>query len=1135
MSSNNNKITSDVITYTNDSAPIMRSEDNTSRTVTRLSPNSHRIDDILGRYVIMPKATWSSSQGPGEILRSYVLPDDLFIRSQNLRDKLTRYTYLRADFDVLLTVNPSAFHQGKLWVMFDPLGNDVGRRGFKGVNLTRATGFPGVKWDIATGAPCQFHIPYRAPLDAIDLVDGKFDLGNLHLVVFGSLDTISDESNTSLDVKVQIKMSNIELYGPTDKPLSERYFPSPFSAHSNGTPYDEIDHEADDESERARPRPRRRNRRRRCCNDNILKSVATLLRCCSTPVRGCKAHTNEGPSAEENKKSAAGIISGPAAVVNSVASALEPVPIIGEVAGVVAWASRIVGGVAATFGFNKEDSLASSSLYENLPAARYTNADGLTNSVKLGMLPDNRITDMTRFGTASDEMDIGYIGSVPQFVERYSIDIDDDAGTLVCALPVTPAMCSATTNLTTSYQITNLGYVAAQHKFWAGTMNYAFEITKTDLHSLRLRFTYIPGSNIMEITDSLVKDISQFPSSFSQVVEFKKENSSFAISVPFQQNRAVLPVKVGCMGAKDLADDVTYRAKCHNGWIVVTIENPLVRASTVSKTVQFHVSTGCGEDMKFFDPVSGYITPNTMPTRVPYQDKRDKTIYAHTFDQEETEEIIDPRKTSFGSIIGDASPTKRVDTNVGQRVFGEEYINLRQLTRRFTDLTYYRTRDTGDRIQPSISPNGWFLDMADFNAVPTPNLVLTNPQDWIRSPERNGMAATSQMRLLSFMYRGFIGSRRYHIEANNMVSSRPYRIKAATTEEYSILPINEVTQFEDNPAFRSQEVYTNSVFEHSQDGSMNNVLQVTVPYKRTANFSLITDELPLVENPRPYLYCDVNPHNVTDRFTIKIREAAGDDFTFGMMVGVPSVEIVDSGYSPKVDELATYCFVLGDWANASTNPIKGQTFLSTASQGLVPIGTYVLITDINSTHVTLAFKDTLGNPRSGNFTHATAEKFLEYYYYDPNILPSPTPVSELTDIRSALHALSFRVNNTNYVFSEVTDAGKIVYKDNNNNKITYPKLSEFLSTIQSSSYILNDIEYVAFIEDQYLNMSIIGSTFLGYTVIDFNQDTAKYTLNGGISHGLNVIISNVRSGTYHDWVGPEHWIMQAWLDNHNSK
>lgn len=1151
MNTNENKIISDVITYSNDSSPNIQQDNMSLMPKTKLAPNSHRIDDILNRYVILSDAHWPSSADAGEVIASYVLPDDLFRASKNLRDKISRFTYFRANFEILLTVNCSAFNKGKLWVFHDPMGNNVGSRGFQVTDsLTRATGFPGVKWDIATGKPCTYKVDYKAPLNAIDLVNGEFDLGNLHLVVFGKQTTTTEAPASTLVVKVQVKMTDLQLYLPTDKPISDRYFPLPeLDAHSALTAYDEVDTiPSSKPPKEQRPQKNGRNRKRRRRHDNLARNIATLLRCCSGKIPNCNAHTAEGPSSEAEKKSSLGIISGPAAVVESVASALEPIPILGEVAGQVAWAAGLVKGAASFFGFNKEDSLASSSLYENLPAARYTNADGLTNSVSLSMLPNNRITDLKRFGTSADEMDIGYIGSVPQFVTKTSIDVDDASRSLVMAFPVTPALCEEIADgLSVSYDVTNLGFVACQHKFWNGTLNYNFELTKTDLHSVRLRFTYIPGSNILEIDDELIENATSFASSFSQVVEFKKNNSSFSFSVPFQQNRAALAVRAGCLGAKDLVNDTTFQAMCHNGWILITIENPLIAASTVSTDVQCHLSIGCGDDMKFFEPVSDYVTPDMLPKRVPYQDKREDNapsteeldnLVAHTFDQETTDEIVDPRHAVFLSINQDASPTTRVDTSTGEAIFGEEYINLRQLTRRFTDLTFYHTRDPTDRIQPSVSTNGLFLDMACFDSVPNENCVLSDPETWVRKTHKtNKWLETSQMRILSHLYRGFAGSRRYQVEAYNSVSSRHFRIGANVTPDFSVGHINEITQFgSDDNKFRSQDFYTNSVFQHTQDGSLNNVLQVTVPYKRTTNFSLITDEYPLKENPRPFLFVDCKPYNPADKFEIKIREAAGDDFTYGMLVGAPRVTKIDANLVVSYDDLATYCYFMGDWGEKK-NPEKGQFFKVLNSQGLVPKNTYVLISDINASHVQVTYKDGMEKVRTASFTHAAASSFLEFYTYDPSILPDPTPIHKLTDIRSALQALAFTISDKPYVFDTVSDAGEIVYRSLvDSQTIKYPKLSEFLDTIsQGTSYNVNNLEYIDFIEDQYKNLDIIGSTFLGYTVIDFNHNAAQYTLNGGISHGLNVIIANVKSGTYHDWVGPEHWIMQAWLDFHDGK
>lgn len=107
-------------------------------------------------------------------------PDALLVASTNMVRKLDYFTYFRANVKVKIVFNATPFQSGKYWLYFSPY-DTICNRGARNYAANQ-TGYPGTELDIASGAPIELKVPYCAPLSHYNLVDGHSNMGHLFMV-----------------------------------------------------------------------------------------------------------------------------------------------------------------------------------------------------------------------------------------------------------------------------------------------------------------------------------------------------------------------------------------------------------------------------------------------------------------------------------------------------------------------------------------------------------------------------------------------------------------------------------------------------------------------------------------------------------------------------------------------------------------------------------------------------------------------------------------------------------------------------------------------------------------------------------------------------------------------------------------
>jgi len=140
-----------------------------------------------------PQALWHSNGGVGE-------------RDNVILTTLNKWRYLKADFNVRVAFNATAYTQGKFVMFYIPLGTKVEA---ESVDLTRAFQLRHAIIDANSEKDyTSFTIPFEPIYGAIDLVDGMGEMGFLGVLPYN---TLKDATIKELISKVQINLTNVSL------------------------------------------------------------------------------------------------------------------------------------------------------------------------------------------------------------------------------------------------------------------------------------------------------------------------------------------------------------------------------------------------------------------------------------------------------------------------------------------------------------------------------------------------------------------------------------------------------------------------------------------------------------------------------------------------------------------------------------------------------------------------------------------------------------------------------------------------------------------------------------------------------------------------------------------------------------
>lgn len=290
-------------------------------------------------------------------------------------------------------------------------------------------------------------------------------------------------------------------------------------------------------------------------------------------------------------------------------SKFKPIPVIGAGAGVVSMAVGAASKVIKALGFAIPANVAISQpfWYRN---ARLMQCEDVANSIPLAPFPNPYVVkDPTFVGTTFEEFDITTYLSHPTYYTHFKISGTDLAESIIYAFPVEPDIYITELDETNYGVPTRLSFLSRLFYWWRGGIRFHFSFTASRFHTMRLRFTWFPypPTDASDFTKP-IKNLTQNQlSTLPSIIFDINGDSECSFTVPFLQ-----PVEWKRMRDEPLgAPVVDYNNYC-NGYIYISVVNPLVNSASESATsgIFGQIFVSAAEDFQFAQPTLESIHGN---------------------------------------------------------------------------------------------------------------------------------------------------------------------------------------------------------------------------------------------------------------------------------------------------------------------------------------------------------------------------------------------------------------------------------------------------------------------------------------------------------------------------------------------
>lgn len=383
----------------------------------------------------------------------------------------------------------------------------------------------------------------------------------------------------------------------------------------------------------------------------------------------------EGTLASSFKSGAARLIDGMAAIGNNL--------------GITPAVNATLKTIAA-FGFSKPISDTPVQSVRLMPANQLITNDGVYESHEMGM--SNGIAIMREdgiFGSDVDECSFEYITGRPNFRMNFEVKDTDPAGKVLVSTQVSPFYFvpqPSSDNNWMSHQC----LIAMQFRHWLASVVFNFTAYATQFHSLKLRFTFIPGYKT-DGEDNLSECIST-------VVHFGNNTTHELIIEPVTNT----PFRNSPFNSETYTTEDKIWSTCSLGRLIISIESPLKVTNTVAsssirvigtfhlKNPIFHVPADL--NIKLINPTASFKTQEKFKedkinfTDNPiYISKEDLVENGLTFENDIYPNSSTPTQTQSSQMTL-ISENNHVGVNVDKlvkMVAGERLLNIKQLLKQF--------------------------------------------------------------------------------------------------------------------------------------------------------------------------------------------------------------------------------------------------------------------------------------------------------------------------------------------------------------------------------------------------------------------------------------------------------------------
>nr|ULF99882.1 MAG: hypothetical protein 2 [Triatovirus sp.] len=491
-----------------------------------------------------------------------LIPSDI-VRRPMVRNKLDGFTSFKATAVIKVMTNSHPFQCGRLLIAAAPVPSLLGaRKDFLFCHVGNAQNIQHVQMDINKDTEVILKVPFISPYNCYDLIDGKFDWGELQILVYSPLNSVA---STCIRLNVYAHLEDIQLGAPTSGEVLIQQSAGPAAVDSA---------------------------RKRESTGRLTGALASLGN--GLVSRSLKA-VSPLLSAGDAILSAAGwskpILSKPSCVV----------------------LNRPEEGFAYMDGVDQSLVLAmtAGNAVENIPNLVGVGIDE-TDFHRLKRIP--QFVSVFRYSNNIENIPncspSGGIGdNVPQLLWSCAVSPS-------CYLPacmnITPP---ATGGVVNPYplnwkQPTTLNYITSPFLYWTGSLVYTFKFVKTDYHSGRVEISFHPFVN--NLAPGTTPDTewlnNRMDYVYRAVVDLRK-NSEISVTVPYiaaqpwkRVSTYLDPMNPNPPAPGRVKDICT-------GMLAVRALTPLFNTETVPGTIEVLVEMRAGDDFEVQGPVTSKFLP----------------------------------------------------------------------------------------------------------------------------------------------------------------------------------------------------------------------------------------------------------------------------------------------------------------------------------------------------------------------------------------------------------------------------------------------------------------------------------------------------------------------------------------------
>lgn len=367
-----------------------------------------------------------------------------------------------------------------------------------------------------------------------------------------------------------------------------------------------------------------------------------------------------------------GIVTRQSAAYSTILEPFVDVPVVGNVVKGIKSGVDALHNVASFYGWSKPLNPSETSSFKINPTRFMCNTDGSDMAVNLGLTAQNELEQCPElYRTDVDEMSITYIAKTPNYIDRWNWSKGQAPGTILWRQIVTPLAFWQTSGGTT-LNLPHLGFVASNFVLWRGGINLRFKFVKTKFHSGRIRIVYVPGCLTTPPPANFDIDAN-----YSTVVDLRSDtdvdfNIPYVAVVPWLRNSATFW-------------DGTFGEIHATGSIFIYVLNELVNTSTVSDSIDVITEVYGADDIEFALPHYPKIGVQPAPELLPPVLARIRSVaQVGTDEGDKPLEVVRMTKSSSFAEV-DNQPNSTSFTN-SSLCIGEKITSLRQLIKRFTVL-----------------------------------------------------------------------------------------------------------------------------------------------------------------------------------------------------------------------------------------------------------------------------------------------------------------------------------------------------------------------------------------------------------------------------------------------------------------